>query len=302
MLPELDRLPLYRRRTKYTTATRASKKPAKPAITTPAFCGVVKGGAGDEAAAVLVADPVGEIGVGIVCVIQRFELIVGETDETLTPLLASNRLFTIVELFNTSGGEVCDAFDHVAVGVMVKPVEKAAPWTVVKELFQPCGNWNVLVDAACGVPVKVVLSVAVSDGSTAVSLLVGTTALVFVESPVSVAEAALKTAVLVSLKDAEATDNVFETRVVAETPGDAASVAVPLREGRPDDTGEAEGWPLRVSEAGTTSVLDDMIGVRPVAVAVGPMVNVPVATGNDTGEDMGNSEGIEGLNVSEALK
>jgi hypothetical protein len=271
-------------------------------MTTPAFCGVVKGGAGDAAAAVLVADPVGETGVGIVCVIQRFELIVGETDEALAPLLASKRLFTIVELFNASGGAVCVAFDHVAVGVMVKPVEKAAPWTVVEELFQPCGDGSVLVDAACGVPAKVVLSVAVSVEPTAVNLLVGTTALVFVEIPVPVVKTALKKAVLVALKDAEATDTVFKTRVVAETPDDAASVAVPLRESKPDDAGEAEGWPLRVSEAGTTSVLDDMMGVRPVAVAVGPMVKVPLATDNDTGEETGNSGGFEGLNVSEALK
>jgi hypothetical protein len=270
-------------------------------MTTPAFCGVVKGGAGDAAAAVLVADPVGETGVGIVCVIQRFELIVGETDETLAPLLASKRLFTIVELFNASDGAVCDAFDHVAVGVMVKPVEKAAPWTVVEELFQPCGDCSVLVDAACGVPAKVVLSIAVSVESTAVNLLVGTTALVFVEIPVPVAETTLKKAVLVALKDAEATDTVFETRVVAETPADA-SVAVPLEESKPDDAGKAEGWPLRISEAGTTSVLDDMVGVRPVAVAVGPMVKVPLATDNDTGEEMENSGGFEGLNVSEALK
>lgn len=271
-------------------------------MTTPAFCGVVKGGAGDEAAAVLVAGPVGETGVGIVCVIQRFELIVGETDEALTPLLASNRLFTIVELFNASGGAVCDAFDHVAVGVMVRPVESAAFSTGVEELFQPCGDWIVLVDAACGVPAKVVLSVAVSVKSPAVSLLIDSTALVFVESPVPVAETAFKTAVLVALNDAEATDNVFETRVVAEPPSDAGLVAVPLREGKPDNTGEAEGWPLRVSEAGTTSVLDDVMGVWLAAVAVGPMVNVPLATGNGTDEEVGNSEGIEALNVSEALK
>jgi len=123
---------------------------------------------------VLVADPVGTKRVGTVRVVQTSELIVNVTEETLAPSLAFDRLFTMVELLNTAAGEVCDAFDQVAVGVMTEPVDIAAPRiefvelpaSIIEELFHPRNVWRVLVDEACGVLAEAELFVAVRVDTT----------------------------------------------------------------------------------------------------------------------------------------
>lgn len=92
-------------------ATTARRKPAAPAITTPAVCGAVKIGGGDAAAAVFVADLVGEVGVAIVFVAPIFDLIVNMVEEALAPLLTPELgLSMAVLLIEPADGEVCKAF------------------------------------------------------------------------------------------------------------------------------------------------------------------------------------------------
>jgi len=154
---------------------------------------------------------------------------------------------------------------------------------------------------------------------------------VFVNRPEVMADAALGTDVLDValptvfadvLRDGTPTDAVIEAndwlpvgvlvtkpvislgiwdKNVADNPGDTVSVTEPLMESRAEDITEANGRLLKVSEAGTTFVLDDMMGVTLVAVADGPMVDVSVVTNSDMSEETGSTRETEEVHNSEAL-